>query len=558
MTDLGHTISVLGLGLAAALLLGSLVHYARLPKVTAYVVLGILLGPFGAGVITSHDIDAFKIVTDFALGLIVFSIGGEFKIGRFRKMGRRIFIVCFFEIVLTLIFVSCLVFTVKQDTVFAILLGIISIATAPAATLLVLREFDSEGPVTNIILILVGINNLACLALFRLIFPFVQMVDDPAIKLSLTNVLFWPLASLIGSLVTGILLGLAVVFGEGKLRGKGEVLTLLFAAIAAGIAVGAFFGMSPLLVNLSLGCTVTNLSRDFKSLMNQLKSIDMPFYIMFFVIAGASLHLDLLPAVGVIGLAYVIGRTLGKVAGVYLGAGRIRAPKTVRMYGGAGILAQAGIAIGLCMIVEQHFKHIGPTITSTVLSSVVLFEIAGPIVLRWVLIKSGEVKLINFLYRPQPFQFGEFIVTRMKQLLGLFSHIEGHKEGPILVKHLMRSQVETIAEDTPFDQILKVIEHSKYNQFPVIDREEMFTGLIAFQEIRDSLYDEAIRNLIIAKDLAVSPKVTVTPEMTLEEALDQFTRYNVDFIPVVAAEEPGRLVGILKQGDVLAVFRERK
>ena len=403
MADLSHTITVLALGLAAALLLGSLVHYARLPKVTAYVVLGIILGPFGARLISPEDIAAYRIVTDFALGLIVFSIGGEFKIGRFRKMGKRIFIVCFFEIFLTLLFVTALVFSIKHDFIFALLLGIIGIATAPAATLLVLREFDSEGPVTNIILILVGINNLVCLGLFRLVFPFVQMVDDPAIAFSVTSLFLWPLGSVMGSLAIGVFLGLLLVFGEGKLRGKGELLTLLFATIAGGIGIGAFLGLSPLLINLALGCSVSNLSRDFKSLINHLKSIDIPFYIMFFVIAGASLHLDLLPAVGMIGLAYVVGRTAGKVLGVYLGAGRISAPKTVRNYGGVGILAQAGIAIGLCMVVEQHFKNIGPIITSTVLAAVVLFEISGPIVLRWVLIKSGEVKTYKFSVSPPSF-----------------------------------------------------------------------------------------------------------------------------------------------------------
>jgi CBS domain-containing protein len=210
------------------------------------------------------------------------------------------------------------------------------------------------------------------------------------------------------------------------------------------------------------------------------------------------------------------------------------------------------------MIVGQEFDRIGPTVTSTVLASVVVFEIAGPILLRWVLIKSGEVKLISILYRPEDFPFGEFIITRMKHLLGLFSHKEGYNHGPLLVKHLMRTQVETISEETPFEQILKVIEHSRYNQFPVVDREEKFTGLIAFQEIRDSLYDETVRNLIIAKDLAVLPKVTVTPESTLESALEQFTLLDVDFIPVIDGQKSGRLVGMLTQRDVLSAFRERK
>ncbi len=558
MTELIHDTLVLGLGLAAALLAGSLVHYVRLPKVTAYVILGILLGPFGAKVISHEDVERFRLVSDLALGLIVFTIGGEFKIERFRKMGKRIFAICLLEIILTLIFVTALVFALKSDLTLALLLGIIAIATAPAATLLVLREFDSEGPVTNIILIVVGINNMACLALFRLIFPFVQMVDDPSISFSFNRMLVTPLAEVVGSLAVGVILGTIVSYGEGRLRSKNEILTLLFAAIVAGISIGSFYGMSPLLINLALGCAVANLSRDYKSLIDHLKSVDLPFYVMFFVIAGVSLHLDLLPAVGTIGLAYVVGRTCGKMLGVYLGALRIRAPETVRRFAGLAILAQAGIAIGLCMVVGQEFKQIGPMITSAVLASVVIFEISGPILLRWVLIKSGEVKLINIIYRSEGLPFGEYVVTRMKQVLGLFSHRKGHKAGPLLVKHLMRTQVETIPEDTPFDQILKIIEHSRYNQFPVEDRDEKFTGLISFQEIRDTLYNDTMRNLIIAKDLASPPKLTVTAETTAASALEQFSFEDVDFIPVVDKEESGRLVGILTQRDLLSAFRERK
>jgi len=362
----------------------------------------------------------------------------------------------------------------------------------------------------------------------------------------------------VGSVVLGIALGSLVIYGEDKVRRRNELLTLVFVVIITGIGLGAFLPVSALIINLALGCTVTNLSRDYNSLINHLKSVDLPFYIMFFVLAGASLHLDLLPTVGIIGVAYVVGRTLGKILGVYVGGLHIRAPETVRKFGGLGILAQAGIAIGLCMIVEHEFKYIGKTITSTVLASVVVFEIAGPILLRWVLLKSGEVKLINFLYRPTGFSLGEFIVTRLKQVLGLFSQHDTHNRGPLLVKHLMRSQIETIAEDTPFDQILKVIEHSRYNQFPVVDKEEKLAGMIAFPEIRDLLYDEAVRNLIIAKDLAVPPKIMLPPDTTLEQALEQFRKTDVDFIPVVEDTESGKLMGMLTQRDVLAAFREKK
>jgi len=312
------------------------------------------------------------------------------------------------------------------------------------------------------------------------------------------------------------------------------------------------------LINLTLGCAVANFCREYKNLLDQIKSIDLPFYIIFFVLAGSSLHLDLIPSVGEIGLAYIGGRTAGKFLGVYLGARRVDAPETVYHYGGLGMLSQAGIAIGLCLIISKENPVMGPIINSTVLSAVIVFELFGPVLLRWAIIKSGEVKLINIIYKREPSPFWESITIRMRQIFGLFPRKTRTEEGPLTVKHVMRTQVETIQEDIPFDQILKFIEHSRYNQFPVVDREGIFVGLIAFPEIRDSLYDESIRNLIIAKDLASSPKITVSTETALDQALEKFSLKDVDFIPVVNSEGPGKLVGILTQRDVLAAFQVKK
>ena len=127
-----------------------------------------------------------------------------------------------------------------------------------------------------------------------------------------------------------------------------------------------------------------------------------------------------------------------------------------------------------------------------------------------------------------------------------------------MVKHVMRTQMETIHEDAPFDKILKFIEHSRYNQFPVVSNDGNFIGLIAFQEIRDSLYDETIRHLIIARDLSIPPKVTVSANTPLGDALQKFTLTDGDFIPVVDNEDKNRLVGILRQQDALAAFRKKE
>ena len=226
MIDLQHISIILGLGLALALLLGYLIHYFHVPKVTGYLVLGILLGPFGIGLIAHEDIEHLRFISEIALGLIVFSIGGEFKVSRFRKMGHRILVVSLLEISLTVIGITILVLCLGQGLSFAVLLGIIGIATAPAATLLVLREFDSEGPVTNHILILVGMNNLICLVLFRLVFPLVKTANDPTAAFSAQEAVIWPFCEIFGSLAVGLILGVLVVLGERRLQRKNELLTL--------------------------------------------------------------------------------------------------------------------------------------------------------------------------------------------------------------------------------------------------------------------------------------------------------------------------------------------
>ena len=558
MVNLPHYSIIVGLGLFSALLLGYLIHYFHVPKVTGYLILGILLGPFCFELINAEDINQLHFISEVALGLIVFSIGCEFNASQFRKIGRRIILIYLLDISFTFLAITGLVLCLGKSLSFAVLLGIIGIATAPAATLLVVREFDSEGPVTHHLLILVGINNLICLILFILFFPLIKIVNDPAVIFSLSEGLLWPVCEIVVSLAIGLCLGFVVVLGERHLHRKNELLTLLFAMIIIGIGLGFFFRVSSLLINLTLGCAVANFCREYKNLLDQVKSIDLPFYIIFFLLAGSSLHLDLIPSVGTIGLAYIGGRTAGKVLGVYFGARRVDAPETVYHYGGLGMLSQAGIAIGLCLIIAKEAPVMGSIINSTVLSSVIIFELFGPVLLRWAIIKSGEVKLINIIYKREPSPFWESIAIRMRQIFGLSPSKTSPEGGPLTVKHVMRTQVETIQEDIPFDQILKFIEHSRYNQFPVVDRDGIFVGLIAFQEIRDSLYDESIRNLIIAKDLASSPKITVSTDTALDQALAKFSLKDVDFIPVVNSEGLGKLVGILTQRDVLAAFQVKK
>ena len=335
----------LGLILLLALLAGHLVKVIRVPEVTGYIVAGIALGPLVLGWVSAENLLALEVLSEVALGLILFSIGSVFEFSRFRRIGRQVLYLTSIESTLASMLVTIGVLVLGQPWQVALLLGAVAIATAPASTLMVIRECDSAGPLTDNMLGIIAVNNLFCITAYALVAAAIDLASELG-GTSLLDAVYragYPLVwQLIGSVALGYLVGLMLAGWSSRVSETGEVLILLAGSILLCVGVARLIDLSPLVASLAVGATMVNLAERSRSLFNTLSGTDPPFYAIFFVIAGADLDLSLVPTMGVIGLVYVGGRIVGKFVGAVAGARWLQLDQSVQRFLGFGLMAQAG------------------------------------------------------------------------------------------------------------------------------------------------------------------------------------------------------------------------
>ena len=386
----------LGLILLLALLAGHLVKVVRIPEVTGYILAGIALGPSVLGWVTAENLAALQVLSEVALGLILFSIGSVFEFSRFRRLGRQFLYLTLAESVLATVIVTGGVLAVGQPWQVAALLGAVAIATAPASTLMVIRECNSAGPLTDNLLGIIAVNNLFCISAYTLVAATIDLASGLGGG-SLFDVIYravYPLVwQLGGSAALGYLVGLMLACWSTQVRETGEVLILLAGSILLCVGVARLLDLSPLVASLAVGATMVNLAERSRALFDTLSGTDPPFYAIFFVIAGADLDLTLVPAMGLVGLVYVVGRAFGKFVGAVAGARWLQLDASVQRFLGFGLMAQAGLAVGLTIVIEQRYETLAPTVTTVVLAAVVIYEMVGPISTRFALIRAGEAGL---------------------------------------------------------------------------------------------------------------------------------------------------------------------
>lgn len=560
----------------AVLLIGSLVggrlaSLCHVPRVTGYLLAGLLAGPSFADIfnlpqLVSHfALGELEIISDVALALILMNIGGQLRTENLRRWKQRIFIFSFSEAMITGLLVGMSVFIVnyfilqttlspltllQTSTLFAVFTGIIGIATAPAATLMVIREYEAEGPVTSALLTLVGLNNLISAFAFSIA---AQLLIAPTGNLATLGYL------LSMPLIIGGIFGFGVSVWAQRLELSSEHKILLLGSVTTVVAISRALELEPLLSCMAMGMFLANSSPRWHRLVKSLNEIDYPLYVVFFVLAGANLHIETLSHIGLIGVAYVAARTVGKLAGGWVGAKLGRYSGRERSWIGMALLAQAGMAIGLASTLADIWPEGGKLIQTVILGSVVIFELIGPLAVRHGLVKAGEVPILSVLRKraPQGAMEGlHSVANHFRINLGLPAGHKVESPGDILVRHVMRHNVETIHHGTNFQELLRVIAHSRYDRFPVIDDERNFVGIINYTEIRNLLFDPSLSDLLVAKDLVSSVHHSIPPDTPLRDALKTFQKKrNISYFPVIDPENPKKLLGILSQNDVLSAFR---
>ena len=386
--EIAELLSV-GMVILLGILGGKLSHRIKIPRVTGYMLTGLLFGPSLLGLISSKTLGDISLINDIALGLILFAIGGEIELGHLRAMGRKVVYIAMAESLGAFVLVFGITYAITGDLGLAILLGAISIATAPGVTLLVIREYRSRGALTDTLLAVVAINNVLCLIMFRVFFTVYSLSQGEP---------FWPMMLLLlkefgATLIIGGVVAVIITFWEQRIDDLSELLLVIIGGLLVGIGLAKTIGINYLMLCLIIGAVTNNLSMMHRLVYAELRQIEMPFYIAFFVLSGASLHLDALSHLGLLGAAYLIARPVGKAMGSLWAGRRFGAEKAVYDNLGMALLPQAGVAIGMYLTVSKTEPELGYIIGTVILSSIIIYEGIGPFLTRLALSRAKEIYL---------------------------------------------------------------------------------------------------------------------------------------------------------------------
>lgn len=378
---------------------GRIAQIFKLPNVSGYLVAGLFLGPSFLRLVTDQDITSFFIISELALALIAFSIGSELVLKNMLKFGKSIVVITVAEVAGALIVVfSVMYFIFDQSLAFSLVIASMSAATAPAATLLVIRQYNAQGPLTKTILPVVALDDVLGIMAFGVAMSIAK-ISTGQTQYSFLRMLSEPIIEIGGSLLLGGILGIILVIISKKAKSRDELQIISLSAIGLATGLAKITGFSSLLTCIVLGAMLINLNPNSKRVFDSVNGFVAPVYVMFFALAGASLHLNVLYSVGAIGIAYVISRLTGKLIGAWIGAKVVKAEKNVQTYLGLTLLPQGGISIGLSVLVRQQLPQYSQLITTIIMFSVLIYEVLGPIIAKVALQKAGEINVVEKKYK---------------------------------------------------------------------------------------------------------------------------------------------------------------
>ena len=387
---------ILAIAMAGGLALSRLMKLLNLPNVTGYLIAGILIGPFVLKLVTNVDIKSAKIITTTALGFIAFSIGGEFKLSLLKKLGGKIVVITVVQAVMTVLLVLLALLLVPGEyrVPRALLLG--AIAAAPAATLLVVRQYKAKGPVTDTLLPVTAFDDAVGLMIFSLCFALAQAFASGD-ALTVQAIVLDPLREIGLSLLTGGVMGAVLAFVMRFFKSKANRLCLMLAAVFACVALSEMWELSSLLTCMMLGAVFANMRSDSVIAMELCEGWTPALYMLFFVLSGAELDFSILLTVGIPGVIYIIARSAGKYFGAFTGAAMSHADPKVRKYLGVTLLPQAGVAIGMAQMVAASDlpQTLSAQVVTVALFATLVYELAGPVLTKLALAKAGEISVEN-------------------------------------------------------------------------------------------------------------------------------------------------------------------
>lgn len=543
--DLSHlpVLMLIGAALFGGAIGAKVFQRLKFPQVVGYIVIGLIIGQSGLKLIKAEDVRNFQQLNLFALGIIGFLVGGELVAETFRKYGRQFVGILIGEGVLAFGLVAAasgiLVYFVSGNGIVSLacglVLGAIASATDPASTIDVLWEYRGRGVLTTALIAVVALDDALAMTLYGLGTTVAELLlGGNASFLSAVETIG---LELFGSVVLGLVVGLLLHLLLRRLSHPEKGLTIVLGAILLVVATSAAFEMDVILATMAMGVLLINIApHRSKALFEVVRRFAAPIYVIFFVLVGARLGIGAMPTWlwGVVGV-YVLFRTVGKMLGTYLGAKLTGAAPAVRKYGGLGLFAQGGVAVGLSIMASQKMGDLrigegmmlGDMIIFTVTGTTLAVQLLGPPMVKLAIKLAGEINMN---------------VTREDL-------IEAQTVGEV-----MEEAPSTLREDQPLQEILHVVRETKADAYPVVDSDGALLGVITIAGLKASLGHPSLTNLLVAYDLMEPVRLSVLATTPLGEALEQMRTHDTDYLPVVeedsSSEQRPRLAGLLERRSV--------
>ena len=408
-----NTLLSVSIALLAGLLMTRLFKPFKLPAVTAYLIAGVLIGPYcmgalginGLGFNSMEAVSSLGVISQIALGFIAFSIGSEFRLDDLKKIGKQAFVIGIFQALVATLFVDLALLVIhlampdKLSLAQMLTLGAIATATAPAATLMVVRQFKAKGPLTSLLLPIVALDDAVGLIVFAVCFGIAKTLVSGTVDL--VSIIVNPLLEIVCSLLLGAVMGWILTQLEKLFNSNTNRLNMTIALVTLAAALSSLkfeigsvhIGFSSLLVCMMLGTIFCNICPLSEDLMKASDKWTSPLFALFFVISGAELELEVFADVAIvgIGIVYIVFRCLGKYTGTLVSAKATKCEPQICKYLGITLFPQAGVALGMCATAMQLGEE-GNLIRNITLFAVLVYEIFGPLLTKWALTQAGDIK----------------------------------------------------------------------------------------------------------------------------------------------------------------------
>jgi Kef-type K+ transport system membrane component KefB len=387
MDELSKILLTIGGLMLIGLATDALGRRTPLPRVTMLLLFGFLIGPSVLDLLPANSIDWFPVIAEMALLMVGFLLGEKLAFSLLRVNGRQVMWISLAVVLVTgvLVIMGLLFFEVPLS--IALVLGAIATATAPAATVDVVRETGAKGPFSNILLGIVAIDDAWGLIVFSILLAVAYALQgsEEAVNALLSGV--W---DLLGAILLGLFLGVPMAYLTGRIRPGEPILAEALGMVFVCGGIAQWLDVSFLLAAMVMGAVVANLARHHQRPFHEIKHIEWPFIILFFVLAGSSMNIQAFSGVGLIGIAYIALRIAGRVIGVWLGCRACDASKQVRRWMGLALLPQAGVAMGMALVASQRLPDIADQLLTIVIGATIFFELVGPVFTRLALRHAGE------------------------------------------------------------------------------------------------------------------------------------------------------------------------